>query len=205
MAEATTILREVVDRARRHPGLLGKAPIGLVAEAFGPTDWLSGPGDDGAVIPDGAPTHMTTISIEPGRRRVELPPGVAITGRVEVDGEIPKETIRLWANATNVPVLDGSAWDALDGEVTPRVSVFPSGQFELLGLAKASEWTFNPATEGYRRDEILLDDKPVANLIAPAAGVVIKLSRMPLIRGRVVSGDPPVPVPKATCSLAASW
>lgn len=160
---------------------------------------------DLTVIPDGAPIHLTTISIEPGRRRVELPPGVAITGRVEVDGEIPKEAVRLWANATNGPMLAGAAWDALDGEVTPRVTVFPSGQFELLGLAKASEWTFNPATEGYRRDEILLDDKPVANLIAPAAGVVIKLSRMPLIRGRVVSGDPPVPVPKATCSLAASW
>ena len=52
MAEAT-LLQEVVDQARRHPGLLGKAPIGLVAEAFGPTDWLSGPGDDGAVIADG--------------------------------------------------------------------------------------------------------------------------------------------------------
>jgi selenophosphate synthetase-related protein len=52
MAEAT-LLQEVVDQARRHPGLLGKAPIGLIAEAFGPSDWLSGPGDDGAVIPDG--------------------------------------------------------------------------------------------------------------------------------------------------------
>jgi uncharacterized protein len=52
MTEAT-LLDEVVDQVRRHPGLLGKAPIGLVAEALGPTDWLSGPGDDGAVIPDG--------------------------------------------------------------------------------------------------------------------------------------------------------
>jgi uncharacterized protein len=53
MTEAT-LLDEVVDQVRRHPGLLGKAPIGLVAEALGPSDWLSGPGDDGAVIPDGA-------------------------------------------------------------------------------------------------------------------------------------------------------
>ncbi|HEX2372778.1 MAG TPA: AIR synthase related protein [Actinomycetota bacterium] len=52
MTEAT-LLDEVVDQVRRHPGLLGKAPIGLVAEALGPSDWLSGPGDDGAVIPDG--------------------------------------------------------------------------------------------------------------------------------------------------------
>ena len=106
---------------------------------------------------------------------------------------------------SNTPMLAGLAYDALEGEVTPKVTVFPSGQFELLGLAKDSEWTFTPATEGYRRDEILLDDKPVAALIAPAAGVVIKLTRMPVIRGRVVSGDPPVPVPKAICSLAASW
>jgi uncharacterized protein len=48
-----TLLQEVVDQVRRHPGLLGKSPIGLVAEALGPSDWLSGPGDDGAVIPDG--------------------------------------------------------------------------------------------------------------------------------------------------------
>jgi len=52
MAEAT-LLQEVVDQARRHPGLRGKAPIGLVAETLGPTDWLSGPGDDGAVVADG--------------------------------------------------------------------------------------------------------------------------------------------------------
>jgi selenophosphate synthetase-related protein len=52
MAEAT-LLQQVVDQARRHPGLRGKAPIGLVAEALGPTDWLSGPGDDGAVVADG--------------------------------------------------------------------------------------------------------------------------------------------------------
>jgi uncharacterized protein len=52
MTEAA-LLDEVVDRVRRHPGLLGKAPIGLVAEALGPTDWLSGPGDDGAVLPSG--------------------------------------------------------------------------------------------------------------------------------------------------------
>jgi uncharacterized protein len=51
MAEAT-LLQEVVDQARRHPGLRAKAPIGLVAEALGPTDWLSGPGDDGAVVPE---------------------------------------------------------------------------------------------------------------------------------------------------------
>jgi selenophosphate synthetase-related protein len=50
----TTLLAEVVVRVREHPGLRGKAAIGLVTEALGATDWLAGPGDDGAVVPDGA-------------------------------------------------------------------------------------------------------------------------------------------------------
>jgi hypothetical protein len=39
---------------RRLPGVLAKADIGLVAEVFGDGDWYAGPGDDGAVLPDGA-------------------------------------------------------------------------------------------------------------------------------------------------------
>jgi hypothetical protein len=46
------LLEEVVARVRAHPGLRGKAAIGLVGEAFGATDWLAGPGDDGAVVGD---------------------------------------------------------------------------------------------------------------------------------------------------------
>ncbi len=35
---------------RAFPGLRNKAPIAMVAEIFGGTDWLSGPGDDGALV-----------------------------------------------------------------------------------------------------------------------------------------------------------
>ncbi len=35
---------------RAHPGLRDKAPIAMVTEVFGATDWLSGPGDDGALV-----------------------------------------------------------------------------------------------------------------------------------------------------------
>ena len=34
---------------RTHPGVLAKSEIGLVSEIFQSTDWLAGPGDDGAV------------------------------------------------------------------------------------------------------------------------------------------------------------
>lgn len=44
-------LAALARKAREHPGLLGKSVIGLVSDVFGPSDWLSGPGDDGAAVP----------------------------------------------------------------------------------------------------------------------------------------------------------
>lgn len=49
MALSPTDLAALV---RSHPGLRGKAAIGLVREVLGPTDWLTGPGDDAAVVAD---------------------------------------------------------------------------------------------------------------------------------------------------------
>ena len=46
-------LADIIRRFREHPGLRAKASIGLVAEALGPTDWLTGPGDDAAVVAEG--------------------------------------------------------------------------------------------------------------------------------------------------------
>jgi selenophosphate synthetase-related protein len=45
-------LAALVEAVRTHPGLTGKAEIGLVTEVLGNTDWLGGPGDDGAVVAD---------------------------------------------------------------------------------------------------------------------------------------------------------
>jgi selenophosphate synthetase-related protein len=41
---------EIVDAVRAHPGTLGKSAISLVSEVFGASDWIAGPGDDGAVV-----------------------------------------------------------------------------------------------------------------------------------------------------------
>lgn len=51
-SRAPVDLEAVVRDARANPGLLAKAPIGLVGEVLGGTDWLAGPGDDGAVVED---------------------------------------------------------------------------------------------------------------------------------------------------------
>ena len=48
---AGTELADLARSAREHPGLLGKSVIGLVSDVFGPTNWLNGPGDDGAAVP----------------------------------------------------------------------------------------------------------------------------------------------------------
>src|SRR3954470_21076566 len=42
------------ERLRGLPGVRAKADIGLVAEVLGSGDWFAGPGDDGAVLPDGS-------------------------------------------------------------------------------------------------------------------------------------------------------
>jgi selenophosphate synthetase-related protein len=47
---ATAELDRVVEAVRAHPGLLGKSAIGLVSEVLGPSDWISGPGDDAAAV-----------------------------------------------------------------------------------------------------------------------------------------------------------
>jgi uncharacterized protein len=46
-------LAGLIERIRTSPGVTGKAAIGLVTDVFQSTDWMAGPGDDGAVVEDG--------------------------------------------------------------------------------------------------------------------------------------------------------
>lgn len=45
-------LPALVEMVRSHPGVTAKREIGLVSDVFESTDWLAGPGDDGAVVTD---------------------------------------------------------------------------------------------------------------------------------------------------------
>jgi uncharacterized protein len=42
----------LAEAVRSHPGVIAKSEIGVVSEVFPGTDWLAGPGDDGAVVTD---------------------------------------------------------------------------------------------------------------------------------------------------------
>lgn len=44
------MLGDIVDAVRSHAGMRDKSAIGLVSEVLGPSDWLAGPGDDGAAV-----------------------------------------------------------------------------------------------------------------------------------------------------------
>ncbi|NMH97177.1 AIR synthase related protein [Pseudonocardia acidicola] len=50
MTQVANSLGEIVDSVLANPGLRAKAEIGLVGDVLGGTDWLGGPGDDGAVV-----------------------------------------------------------------------------------------------------------------------------------------------------------
>ena len=50
---AVTDLAALAAHLRALPGVRAKAAIGLVADVLGGGDWYAGPGDDGAVLPDG--------------------------------------------------------------------------------------------------------------------------------------------------------
>jgi uncharacterized protein len=49
-------LQAIVSAVRGHPGIRNKAPIALVADVLGRSDWQAGPGDDGAVVAAGDTT-----------------------------------------------------------------------------------------------------------------------------------------------------
>src|SRR5579871_6837713 len=49
-ADGPVDLHALVRAVRSHPGVAAKSEIGLVSEIFRNTDWLAGPGDDGAVV-----------------------------------------------------------------------------------------------------------------------------------------------------------
>jgi selenophosphate synthetase-related protein len=53
-AETASDLAALAGRLRALPGVRAKADIGLVAEVLGGGDWYAGPGDDGAVLPEGS-------------------------------------------------------------------------------------------------------------------------------------------------------
>lgn len=52
---------EIAACIRQHPGMRGKAGLGLITDILGPSDWITGPGDDAAAIPQPATGQETFL------------------------------------------------------------------------------------------------------------------------------------------------
>jgi hypothetical protein len=185
----------------RSAEVLGAA----TTDALGLAIFASGEGEAGIlIVPRSAPRHETTVSIAPGRRRIALPAGVSIAGRVEINGAPPTEVVRLSADCQDIPWGERSpaVWKALNADPNATLMTTASGTFEMEGLKPGSDWKFGIRSAGYLLPEILADGRPVFQVTAPASDVLIRLSRVPVIRGRVVMGPERAPVPRAGMNIA---
>ena len=54
MGKSGPDLTSIVEAIRNLPGVTGKSAIHAVSETLGSSDWVEGPGDDGAVVPAGS-------------------------------------------------------------------------------------------------------------------------------------------------------
>ena len=125
-----------------------------------------------SVVSEGAGIQRTTVSIEPGRRRVKLPPGAAITGRIEIRGPPPLEPIEIQAFLYSGSEGSDVEKKAFRDLIRPRLKQSPGGNFELRGLEPGSVWTvhcWHPV--GFRVDDV--DGTPVVHaeltLVDPGA------------------------------------
>ena len=118
---------------------------------------------------------------------IEVPAGVSISGRVELDGHAPGEPVEF-------QMYGGPYLDAFH----PTFVSSPAGDFEIRGLEKGSEWRFRAGDAAWQVESVTVGTAD-GEVIAPASGVLIKVKRFPAVRGRVVVGESRQPVPEATC------
>jgi selenophosphate synthetase-related protein len=199
-------LAELIRALRANPSLRAKAAIGLVAEVFGDSDWLSGPGDDGAAVPVGGSTVIACGEAlwPPFVRHDPFGAGVAavlanvndlaamgatplgIVDTIVADAEVARLVLEGMRHACllyDVPLLGGHLTDH-QGE--PAVSAFGVGEAHRpLSVANAragQSLVVACATEGEMRE-----DFPFFRSFAARAGRCAEDTR--LLRQIADSGD----------------
>ena len=142
------VLGDLIEALRTNPSLRAKAAIGLVTEVFGDTDWLAGPGDDGAAVPVGGSTVIACGEAlwPPFVRQDPFGAGVAavlanvndlaamgatplgIVDTIVADAQVARQVLEGMRHACglyDVPLLGGHLTDH-SGE--PAVSAFGVGE-----------------------------------------------------------------------------
>jgi selenophosphate synthetase-related protein/uncharacterized protein YdcH (DUF465 family) len=171
-------IEAVAAAVRNSPGLRNKAPIAMVAEVFGATDWRSGPGDDGAVVdgnlvvggeaiapafvasdPFGAGVAAVLANVNDLAAMGALP--LAIVDTVVASAEVARlalEGMRYAARLYDVPIVGGHL-TLHDGP--PAVSAFglgrtaggPSTVLSVTRAAPGQRLVVAAVTDGTMRDD----------------------------------------------------
>lgn len=170
-------LAGLIEALRANPSLRAKAAIGLVAEVFGDSDWLAGPGDDGAALPVGGSTVIACGEAlwPPFVRQDPFGAGVAavlanvndlaamgatplgIVDTIVADHEVARQVLEGMRHACSlydVPLLGGHLTDH-DGE--PAVSAFGVGEatrpLSVTNARPGQSLVVACATEGEMRSD----------------------------------------------------
>ena len=171
-------LEALAAAVRAFPGLRNKAPIAMVSEVFGGTDWLTGPGDDGAVVggdlvvggeaiapgfvahdPYGAGVAAVLANVNDLAAMGAVP--LAIVDTVVASADVARlalEGMRDAAGLYDVPVVGGHL-TLHDGP--PAISAFglgrltggPSSVLSVTRAAAGQRLVVAAVTEGTMRDD----------------------------------------------------
>ena len=124
-------LRRVIAAYRNHAGMADKSSLGLVSAAFGPSDWFSGPGDDGAVVSVG--DHRLVVGGEAMFPPfVEADPGAAGFAAV-------------LTNVNDLAAMGAEPLAIVDTIIGPR----PAAELVLDGMRDAAEMYDVPIVGGH--------------------------------------------------------
>jgi RNA polymerase sigma-70 factor (ECF subfamily) len=124
---------------------------------------------------------------------------LSITGAVLVDGHAPGEPIALVAvGDARTDDWCAAAVEALSpfdpNKAAAATTCDRSGAFVFFGLAAGAEYSIQTLERIYRRPGTR-NDQATAKATPVAAGLVLELETVPLIRGRVVASSDTAPTP----------
>lgn len=126
---------EVAAYLRQHPGLRGKAGLGLVTDILGPADWVSGPGDDAAAIPCPAGSGQAFV----------LAAGEAIFPPFVGADPYQAGIAAVVANVNDIAAMGGWPSGIVDTIVAPE----PQARLVLQGLKSAAGLYDVPVVGGH--------------------------------------------------------
>ncbi|TAH39253.1 MAG: carboxypeptidase regulatory-like domain-containing protein [Planctomycetota bacterium] len=160
--------------------------------------------------------HLETLVLDPGTRELRLTAGFAVAGHVFVDGAPAREPVALAleserpqfeVTAEVLEALAGVADLEGAGPTYLRLRSDASGWFRCDGLPADWSGTLRCTEDNYMGEAYSLENYGAAILQVPAprADLVLRLRRVPVLRGRVRQADGAAPTEPPSVSARMSY